>query len=381
MSLSKVFLIRFSELFLKKKNKSDFLNTLITNIKLALAGLVFKITTKHDHCLLEYAPAQEQELINILRKIPGIYDFCFCYLTTTNLNDLAIKANLLVQKYPSFKIEVKRKYKAFYEQTIIKQTIARYILTHNKIKVDVHKPAITISVIIQSETKSYVCGQKIAGVNGLPIGSSGKVLALLSGGIDSPVAAYLMQNKGLAVDYVHFNNSTQNQTAIVQLIKTITYNQKLYSAKLFWVDFHHIQQELSHTSLPKYKITLMRRSFYRLAAALAQTYGYLALVCGDSLGQVASQTLESIMVISAASNVPILRPLLTYHKLEIIHLAQKINTYEQSIKIDDDVCCAFAPKNPITKPKLALTQKLEIQLSLLKDLEAKTLNQISFVKI
>ncbi|MDE6429447.1 MAG: tRNA 4-thiouridine(8) synthase ThiI, partial [Malacoplasma sp.] len=275
-------------------------------------------------------------------------------------------------------------YKEFLNQIEIKNEVASHILKNNDIKVDVHNPELTINIDIYDKNFSYVWFNKIYGIGGLPIGLNGSCLSLLSGGIDSPVASFLLQKKGQKVDYLTFITDSVTEKTILKLknlIKTITLNYKLYTPKFFIVDFTKVQHELIHISNEKYRITLMRRSFYRIAQMIANKFNYNALVCGDSLGQVASQTIESIGVISqVCNNIQIFRPLLAFDKIEIIKIAKEIKTYDISVSEHEDVCSMFAPKQPITRPKLNVAINLENELQLLNDLESMAVKNVKITK-
>ncbi|MCF0217885.1 MAG: tRNA 4-thiouridine(8) synthase ThiI [Malacoplasma sp.] len=375
--------IRFGELFLKKKNKDDFKKALFVNIKKVLSSFFVSLVDKYDKFWLKFDAKYTNEIVQHLKLIPGIHHFYLCNVCDTDIAALKQTCTNLIADNKTFKIEVKRKDKSFLSREIIIKEVAKHIFANFNVKVDVNNPEIKLNIVIDSPTLSYVWTNKIMGIGGLPVGVNGKCLALISGGIDSPVAAFLLQRKGMQVDYLNFITDVVSKPTINKiknLIKKITLNHKIYQPLFHVVDFSQIQHELIHTSNQKYKITLMRRSFYRIALQIAQEYGYDCIACGDSLGQVASQTLESIQVISqVCDSIPIFRPLLTYDKSEIISLAKKIDTYELSIQDHEDVCGLFAPKNPITKPKLNVVQFLENELELLKSLENNVVNKHHFV--
>lgn len=376
--------IKFGELFLKGKNKKEFIKALFKNINRALSDFEFKLVDKHSMFTLEYDSKDEQEIVNILKMIPGIHHFFLCLEAKTEIKEISEVANGFDKKYKTFKIEVKRRYKEFLDQTEIKKEVATYILKNNEIKVDVHNPELIINIEIYDKNKSYVWFDEILGVGGLPIGVNGRCLSLLSGGIDSPVASFLLQKRGQQVDYLTFITDDVTEITLNKLkslIKQITLNYKIYKPRFFIVDFTKVQHELIHMSNEKYRITLMRRSFYRIAQQLALKYKINSLICGDSLGQVASQTIESINTISqVCDKMEIFRPLLTFDKVEIIEIAKQIGTYEISISEHEDVCSMFAPKHPITKPKLNIALALENELELLKSLEDRAVANVQIIK-
>ncbi len=382
--MNKIINIKFGELFLKGKNKKEFLKALFKNIKKALSGFEINLQDFYSMFSLHYKKEDEAEIIDILKLIPGIHHFVISYQVETNIEKIMSCAIGFDNHHKTFKIEVKRRYKDFLDQTEIKNKVATYILKNKNIKVDVHNPDLIINIDIYDENISFVWFNKIYGVGGLPIGLNGSCLSLLSGGIDSPVASFLLQKKGQKVDYLTFVTDSVTEKTILKLkslIKTITLEYKLHSPRFFIVDFTKVQHELMHISNEKYRITLMRRSFYRIAQMIANQFNYNALICGDSLGQVASQTIESISVISqVCNNIQIFRPLLTFDKIEIIKIAKEIKTYEISISEHEDVCSMFAPKQPVTRPKLNVAINLENELQLLNDLETMAVKNVKIVK-
>lgn len=382
--MKKKIIIKYGELFLKGKNKKEFIKALYKNIKIALSNYEFNLKDNYSMFLLEFDSKDEFEIIEILKFIPGIHHFFVCNEIETNIDKICEFSNTFDKKYKTFKIEVKRRYKNFLEQPEIKAKVAKHILTNNTIKVDVHNPELIINIDIYDENKSYIWFEKIPGISGLPIGINGSCLSLLSGGIDSPVASFLMQKKGQKVDYLTFITEDVTETTInklKKLINKITLESRIHKPKFFIIDFTKVQHELMHISNEKYRITLMRRSFYRIAESIAKKFRYDALICGDSLGQVASQTIESISVISnACENIQIFRPLLTYDKIEIINISKEIGTYDISISEHEDVCSMFAPKHPITKPKLKVAIELEKELQLLKSIEDIVIDKVNILK-
>ncbi|MCF0227554.1 MAG: tRNA 4-thiouridine(8) synthase ThiI, partial [Malacoplasma sp.] len=241
---------------------------------------------------------------------------------------------------------------------------------------------------ISLEVKKDLCVlyyEKIKGCGGFPVGINGRCLVLISGGIDSPVAASLIMKKGMHVDFLTFmtppHTSEKVLNKVKKLIKKVTLDGKLEKPTLYVCNFTHIQHELSHISDKSYQITLMRRYFLRIANALKNQNKYEAIGTGESLGQVASQTIQSMQTIENVldNNCVILRPLLTYDKLEIIKLAKEIDTYDTSIIPYEDCCSLFVPKSPVTKPSTKYACKLEQELELLDKIFVNTLNK--YIKI
>nr|WP_237243905.1 tRNA uracil 4-sulfurtransferase ThiI [Spiroplasma clarkii] len=310
----------------------------------------------------------------------GIYSISIVEIAPKETETILEKTLAIAQKLPTgtFKVEVERKDKSFaIASNDLKIQIAGNILRNTEhLKVDVHKPLSKINVVIKSDGV-YIFTSRINAVKGLPVGVSGKGLSLLSGGIDSPVASYLAMKRGMQVDFLHFmtppHTTPEALNKVFELAKTLEkYNQSSFA--LYVCDFAMILRELMHIKDESYRITIMRRIFIRIANQLAEKIKAKALITGESLGQVASQTIESINVINVTSKLPILRPLITYDKEEIITIAQKINTYETSVLPFDDVCSLYVPKNPVTKPKIAIAEIQEQDL-LLSELIDYTINK------
>ncbi len=383
--MEKFIVIKFGELFLKGKNRSSFSGCLFKNVKRALKGFEFNLVNKNNMFFLFFEQENENEILDILKMIPGISYIHICYMCETDINKIEELACKLCEGFKTFKIEIKRKHKNFMERDEIISSVARKILSNREIVVDVNNPELLLTIEIHSSKDSYIWTDKIKGIGGLPIGVNGSCLSLLSGGIDSPVASFQVQKRGQIVDYLTFITEDVTEKTIdklKKLINKITLNNKIHNAKLYVIDYTKVQHELMHMSNPKYRITLMRRSFYRIAQEIALKNNYDALVCGDSLGQVASQTLESINTISnVCDKMQIFRPLLTFDKQEIIEIAKKIDTYETSIGEHEDVCSMFAPQNPATKPSVKLALSLENELKLLNYIEQSVINKIKIINV
>jgi thiamine biosynthesis protein ThiI len=239
-----------------------------------------------------------------------------------------------------------------------------------KYHVDVHKPKLHIIVEIKLKEAIFYF-EKMKGCGGFPLGINGRVLMLISGGIDSPVAASLLLKKGLKVDFLTFISPPHTDDRVLDKVRTLqkilTYDGKLYKSKLYIVNFTSLQHEISHISNHSYQITLMRRYFFRIAKDLAIQNEYDAIATGESLGQVASQTIESMGTIQDSINgFLVLRPLLSFDKSEIIEMAKKMGTYDTSILPFADSCSLFVPTYPVTKPTIHGAKKLEDELPLIK---------------
>lgn len=383
----KIFIIRFADLWLKGSNRKEFINVLFINIKKAISDFEFNLEKKFDRFHLFISNEKQQEsIISILKFLPGISLIIPTWIVPNDINKIIEIALLYLDDKPTtFKVESKRENKNFpmtsYE---IKTKMASSIIKKLNYTVDVHKPNLTIDVKIGHE-HCYLSFQKIKGIGGLPIGINGSTLSLISGGIDSAISSFVMQKKGLKVDYLVFIEKNELALILINKIKdiigTLTLQNRIFSPKLYIVYFDSIQQELAHAKNKSYRISLMRRSFYRIASEVAILNNIDSITSGDSLGQVASQTIESIKVISNAINTIIFRPLLGLEKNEIISIAKKIGTYELSITDHNDICSNFNPKNPSTKPRLEIINNIENELLLLSSLERSAINNMEILEV
>ncbi|EXU60300.1 tRNA uracil 4-sulfurtransferase ThiI [Mycoplasma mycoides] len=364
----KYILIRYGELTLKGNNRFQFIDKLISNIKFKLKQFDkedIKFIKDHNSLTLEIKDELETQIIEQLKTVFGIYSISIINYVNKDLEQIK-KAALQIaknSKAKTFKLEVSRKNKSFnYTSIELKHILATEILKNtDHLSVDVHNPELVIEIVVKKDHVD-VFDNRIDGLKGLPVGISDKGLCLLSGGIDSPVSAFLTLKRGMQVDFIHFmtppHTSYQALDKVFNLAKKLAkYN--LSNFKLHICDFNLLLQELQHLIDPSYKITIMRRMFLRIANIIAKNNNNKAIITGESLGQVASQTIQSINVINNVSDLPILRPVITYDKEEIIKIAKFIDTYETSILPFDDVCSMFVPKDPIIKPKLDIANKLE----------------------
>ncbi|WP_339020626.1 tRNA uracil 4-sulfurtransferase ThiI [Spiroplasma endosymbiont of Atherix ibis] len=365
-------LIRYGELTLKGNNRNSFISKLIQNIKFKLKKYKDIIVYRKDHNSLVLEIKEQSkldEICSILQNIFGIYSLSIVEIVEKNEEIILDKTLEITKNYlGTFKVEVERKDKGFaLSSQDLKTKIAVNILKNNQnIKVDVHNPQLKLTVIIK-HNGAFIFTSRISALKGLPVGVSGKGLSLLSGGIDSPVASFLSLKRGMQVDFLHFmtppHTSKEALNKVFELASKIEkYNQANFS--LYICDFYMILKELMHIKEESYRITIMRRIFIRIANKLSNIIGAQAIITGESLGQVASQTIESIHVINQVSDLLILRPLLTYDKEEIIKISKKIDTYNISILPFDDVCSMYVPKNTVTKPKTFIAIKQEENLLL-----------------
>lgn len=368
--MKKKILVRYGDLMLKKKNIKFFIKKIRDHIENNLHELNCKIEFLHDRVLISYQEDQEDQVISKLKKIPGIFNFSIAYLAEPNIEDI-IRVSILVldQELKSndihFKIETKRIDKSFPNTSLeITQLVASPILKsiQKKVIVDVKKPEQTLYIDLRKEA-AYIYIGSIKAMGGFPFGSAGKGLLMMSGGIDSPVAAYLLIKQGLDLEFIHFESTPltpiESAQKVIDLTKIIAEYVPDQNIILHMVPFYKIHQKILETVFEPYTITIMRRMMYRISERFAIKHKMLALANGESICQVASQTLQSMKVIESVTKFPILRPLATYDKLEIIQLSEKIGTYETSIRPFNDCCSIYVPKSPVTRPIEPLAKKYE----------------------
>ncbi|MEA4191153.1 MULTISPECIES: tRNA uracil 4-sulfurtransferase ThiI [unclassified Mycoplasma] len=371
-------LIRYGELVLKKKNRKQFINQLAINIK-HIVGVTPEV--EFDRMYLPYS----EENMNNLNYVFGISSYSPVMVVE---NDMEVFANAVLSSIrpdsKTFKIAARRNYKKFeFSSDQINNYLGGVVLKNTNLKVDVHNPDQTFYVEVRNG-KTYIFSDYTKGLGGLPVGVSGKVLHLISGGFDSPVAAWQMMKRGLKVDFLTFITPPQTDIRTVEKITNLVkvLNKYQVTSNLLIADYSHLMNYISFVSKESYKITLMRRSFYRIAEQIAQKYNQQAISNGDNLGQVASQTIESLSTIGEATRMQILRPLLTYDKNDIIDIARKIGTENISIIKANETCELFAPKEPVTKPTIQEALRLENELENIEELEQELLNsKIELVKV
>ncbi|MBR1581748.1 MAG: tRNA 4-thiouridine(8) synthase ThiI [Bacilli bacterium] len=352
-------IVRFGEMSTKGKNRKDFINKLARVIKKSLTNYeeYYSMDVRHDHIYLNITDTSNFNY-NSLKEVAGLHSFSLA-LKVTDIYELDELCDICLEQIKkeegkTFKIAARRIDKSFpYISDEINRAIATKVLKNTDLKVDVHNPDILMSLEIRVDG-IYIFTQTINGIGGYPSGSTGRCLMMLSGGIDSPVAAYLMMKRGIEVTCIHFASPPYTNSGVILKLEDLLSKLNLYQEKinLYIVPFTKIQEKIYEISFEGYPITIMRRMMYRLAEKLANKLHIPAIGNGESIGQVASQTVESLNVINEVTNMPILRPLCAMDKLDIIELSKKIDCYDISIRPFEDCCTIFAPVKPKTKPKL-----------------------------
>ncbi len=360
-------LIRYGELTTKGKNRMSFIRKLKENVEYQLSDFEnVKIKEEYDRMFVELNGENANNVLAKLKSVFGISSYSLVKQVrkdVDSINDFAVKV-AQDSSAKTFKVNARRNDKSFgIVSEELKLIVAKAVLQKTSLSVDVRNPELEINVEIRSNG-AFIMTSKVQGAGGYPLGIGGKVMLMLSGGIDSPVAAYQLMKKGLTVEFVHFatppHTTEESLQKVFDLVKILT--KYAGTLKVHVVDFTPIQNEIFCSSKDSYRITLMRRFFYRIATQLAVKNGCLAIANGESVGQVASQTLESMNTINEVTNYPVLRPLSMTDKIDIINIAKNIGTYETSIIPHEDCCTLFVPKNPVTKPRVEIAKKEELKM-------------------
>ena len=359
MKYTKV-LIRFGDLMLKGKNKRIFIERIIAAIKLNIKDLNITMDKRHDRVYLNINEVEEKIVEERLNRIAGIGSYSFVVECDSNLEairDVVIDLlNENVKPGSTLKFESKRADKNFqYTSQEISKHVAGMVLKalDGIYKVQMVNPETTVYIELR-EDKSYIYLDSILGMGGFPVGVAGKGLCLLSGGIDSPVASYLAMKQGIDNEGIHFEStpmtSIESAQKVLDLAKKISIFTPRHEYKVHMVPFGIIHERILKDIYEPYMITVMRRMMFRIAEKLAEKRKALVLITGESVGQVASQTLESMKTIEEVTRIPVLRPLITYDKQDIISISKKIDTYDISIQPFEDCCTVYVPKEPATRP-------------------------------
>ena len=352
--MQELIMIKYGELTTKKANRKIFINILTQNVEKMLKKEDVEITKDNVRMFIKCNDAHK--IASILQKVFGIHGIVIAYKVNNNIEDVLNKSLEIMDKNKhTFKVVTKRADKSYHIHSMdYSRKLGGLILKNSNFKVDVHNPDITLTVEIRTEG-TFVYTDEIKGAGGYPVGVEGKGLLMLSGGIDSPVAGYLTLKRGVNVECLYFESpphtSTEAKNKVIKLASII--NEYSGRIKVHIVPFTLIQEAIFKNCPDTYMITIMRRMMYRIAALYAEKIGAKILINGESIGQVASQTLDSMVCINNVTNMPVIRPVACFDKLEIIDIAKKINTYDTSILPYEDCCTIFFPKHPVIKPELS----------------------------
>ena len=382
--MDKMILIKYGELTTKKANRNLFISHLYKDIKDKLKDYNINIIKDNSRMYIETNDDIES-ITNILTKVFGIHSIVIAYKVNTNTDIIKEKVLEVVKNinFKTFKVDTKRSYKEFsYTSMEFNNVIGGLILKSiPNISVDVHNPEYTLKLEIRNDY-TYIYTKEIMGAGGYPNGVAGKGLLMLSGGIDSPVSGYLAMKRGIKLECIYFESpphtSIQAKNKVKSLVKKLTNYQS--EIKLYVVNFTKIQEEIYKNADPEYMITIMRRMMYRISEKIIKRNNLYVLINGESVGQVASQTLTSMNVINNVTNIPVLRPVCCMDKLEIIDIAKKIDTYETSILPYEDCCTIFLPKHPVINPTLDKCLLYETLFDY-EELINEAVNNIEIIKI
>ncbi len=364
--MEKILMIKYAELTTKKDNRNFFINTLEKNIKSSLSDLNIEIIK--DYYRMFIISNDYEETIKRLKNIYGIYEIVPCIKDTdTSLENICELAKSLIKEDTTFKVVTNRSDKSYPIPSMeLSRKVGAYLLKNvNNLSVDVHNPKVFINIELRKEGV-YIYTEGFKGMGGYPTGTLGKALLMLSGGIDSIVAGYLTMKRGVKLDFIYFESlphtSLEAREKVINLAKIL--KKFGNTGKLYVIPFTEIQESIYKELDPTYMITIMRRMMYRIAERVAKYTNSNAIINGESIGQVASQTLTSIKVVNDVTNYPIIRPLASFDKLEIIEIAKKIGSYDISILPYEDCCTIFVPPHPVINPNLDYARELESKLDM-----------------
>lgn len=352
--MENLILIKYGELTTKKANRNAFIKLLANNVKNILKGNEFNI--KYDRVRMYIECNDAPSLVQKLKNVFGIHGIVICHKVNTNVDDIKDKVLELLKKenFNTFKINTKRADKSFEIHSMdFNNIIGGHVLRNIDCKVDVHSPDIMVTIEIRPEG-TFIYTNEIKGIGGYPVGIQGKGMLMLSGGIDSPVAGYLALKRGVDLECLYFESpphtSIEAKNKVIKLASII--NEYSGNIKVNVIPFTRLQEAIYKNVPDSYVITIMRRMMYRIAYKLAIKNNCKVIINGESIGQVASQTLTSMSVINSVTNFPVIRPVACMDKLEIIDIAYKINTYETSILPYEDCCTIFLPTHPVINPDI-----------------------------
>jgi len=359
--MEKVLIIRYGEISLKGLNRPYFENTLLKNIKKAVKTIgELQVYKAHGRIYIDLEDYYEEEIVEAVTKVFGVVSVSIAYVFEADMDKICesalehAKECIEIDEIKTFKVESKRGNKKFpVKSPEISRIVGGYILNNvDDLEVDVHNPDVIINVEVRD--KAYVYSRKIAGFGGMPYRTSGKAMLLLSGGIDSPVAGWLVAKRGVEIEAIHYHSypftSDRAKEKVIDLARILS--RYCGRIRLHSVNLLNIQKSINEKCRPEEMTILSRRFMMAIAERVALDRKCKALVTGESIGQVASQTLESINVTNSAVSVPVFRPLIAMDKMDIVDISKKIDTYETSILPFEDCCTVFLPDRPVTKPRL-----------------------------
>ena len=387
--MRRIIIVKYGEIALKGDNRGFFEKKLVSNIKASLVGIEgYKVIRDRGRIFIECEEEIIDEVTERVAKVFGIVGICVAESVENDIDKIIELAKKQVSEiledndYDTFKVETKRTNKGFELKSpeISKLVGGKIYKSFENLNVDVHNPDFVLSIEVRDLT--YIYSDEIKGLGGMPYGTAGKGLLLLSGGIDSPVACWMMAKRGLEIEAVHYHSfpftSERAYEKVIDLAKILTnYTGKI---TVHSVNILEIQKAINE-NCPSEEMTILSRRFMMgIAEKIAEMKGCKALITGENIGQVASQTLEGLTVTNARVQLPVFRPLIAYDKLDIISIAQKIGTFETSILPFEDCCTVFLPKRVVTKPKLDRIENSEKLLNV-EELIENAINNMETIEI
>lgn len=363
--MEKIIIIKYAELNTKKSNINYFIKVLKDNVTKAIGDIDASVTFDKGRMFIESNESNYDYILNKVKNIFGIHEIILGYkYSDRNIENIGKNVVDLLNGYDlsSFKVITKRSDKNYpIDSMDVSRKIGGVILKNfSNSKVDVHNPNLEIYIEIRINAV-YIYFEKIKGIGGYPVGTLGKGLLMLSGGIDSPVAGYLAMKRGIRLEAIYFESpphtSENAKNKVLELARILSgYNGQM---KVHVINFTKIQEEIYKNIPHEYLITIMRRMMYRIAEKVSRRIDALAIINGESVGQVASQTLTSMSVINEVIKMPVIRPVACFDKLEIIDISKKIDTYETSILPFEDCCTIFVPEHPVINPEHSKCEEYE----------------------
>lgn len=383
--MEKVVIIRYAEIHLKGKNRGYFERVFSVNLERSLKGIRHELHRISGRYLVaDFEDNQTDEILSRISGVFGVHSYSLGYSVSNTLDEIYDAAKTVSPQSGTFKVDTHRADKRYplTSMEINAQIGGRLLEEYSALKVDVHTPQGCVYIDVRENGTALVFGQFFEGAGGMPVGTSGKGLLLISGGIDSPVAGYMMAKRGMNVEYLHFHSypytNEQAKDKVIDLARLLS--RYALTDKLYTISVTRIQEEIHAKCAAELNVTLLRRFMFRIAERFAQRKEAKCLITGESLGQVASQTIEGMTSSGAVVTLPVLRPLVGFDKNEIIERAKKIGTYETSVLPFEDCCTVFLPEFPAIKPKLSFIEEEEKKLDL-ENLIAEALETLEEIRI
>lgn len=367
--MEKVIIVRYAEIHLKGKNRGYFERVFCVNLEKALKGLRHELRrTSGRYLVAGFQDRDAEEICERIARVFGVHSYSLGYRVPNDLDSIFEAAKIVSPRDGTFKVDTHRADKKYpmTSPELNAEIGAKLLEEFPALKVDVREPQHVVYLDIREDGSALVFGKFEEGAGGMPVGTSSKGVLLISGGIDSPVAGYMMAKRGMEVEYLHFHSypytNEQAKDKVVELARILS--RYTGGTSISTVKVTHIQEEIHKKCAAELNVTLLRRFMFRIAERVAKRKGAKCLITGESLGQVASQTIEGITSSNAVVTLPVLRPLIGFDKEEIIIRAKKIGTFETSVLPYEDCCTVFLPEFPAIKPKLSFIEEEEAKLDI-----------------